>query len=207
MSEVPIGKKCTDCGCCLATVKAGDDWLCWECDAGETCKAKRQAATPRPGPRPFKTSAAQIIQPPTPIKPKENPVTVISSRTSNARISDEIRNAIIAADPSVSHSELARSHGVSDVSVYHIRKQAGIKLVKGTHAAKPKKRAITPKLKSTLVKQTQIVKVPQPTPSVAKISISIDIDEEVAAGLWERFSLEDKAVAIRSVLMSQLEHA
>lgn len=34
---------CVDCGCCPAAVYAGNDPLCWDCDAGERCPHKRDA--------------------------------------------------------------------------------------------------------------------------------------------------------------------
>jgi hypothetical protein len=47
MSETrfpPQGAKCVDCGCCQATVYAGNDPLCWACDAGDH-KPKSAAPT------------------------------------------------------------------------------------------------------------------------------------------------------------------
>jgi hypothetical protein len=38
------GTKCADCGRCQADVFAGEDALCFACDAGETCAAKKAAA-------------------------------------------------------------------------------------------------------------------------------------------------------------------
>jgi hypothetical protein len=37
----PAGTKCVDCGCCLATIYAGGDPVCWECDEGIPCKGKQ----------------------------------------------------------------------------------------------------------------------------------------------------------------------
>jgi hypothetical protein len=39
----PMGTKCSDCGCCPANVYAGEDALCFACDAGEQCAVKKAA--------------------------------------------------------------------------------------------------------------------------------------------------------------------
>jgi transposase-like protein len=187
MNEVPIGAKCSDCGCCLAVVKAGDDFVCWECDAGEPCKGKR-APQPPPAYRavPTRPFAAPV---------EEKTVTIHSSKKSTKRIPDDIRAAIISADPSISHSDLARKHGISDVTVFLIRKKAGISLVKGKRAAKPAKAAKPERrLKVATIGKREI----------GKLTVKIEIDENGADALWRAFTLEQKAIAIRAAFFSNL---
>ena len=122
MRRPPAFTKCLDCGCCYADLYADKDPICWACDAGEPCKAKAVAAAtahnrlpPQPQPSPQPAPSVQ-----------EKPMGIASTHHRTTRISDEVRAAIIAADPSVKHAELARKHGISDVSVFTIRKAAGI---------------------------------------------------------------------------------
>jgi len=131
-----MGKMCDDCKCCPAVIAAGNDWVCWECDAGEMCRSKIAAiaanvARVKVDNYQARTAAA-----------KEERVSVESERKGrrNEPISEEVRTAILAADPSVPHAELARQFGVSDVSIFTIRKRAGIKLAKApkTKAANTK---------------------------------------------------------------------
>lgn len=113
MTTPPIGMRCTDCGCCFATVKAGDDWLCWECDAGEPCAGNQEV--PAPG------SERIAAAPESKEAPRGESMSIKSKIGRGKRIPVEVRRAIANADPLASHTDLARKYGVSDVSVRSIR--------------------------------------------------------------------------------------
>lgn len=130
MQRPPAFTKCVDCNCCYAELYAGKDPICWACDAGEPCKGKLVGATRSHA----KPSPPQPQPSPQPAPVQEKPMGIKSTHGRTTRISDEIRAAIITADPSVKHADLARKYGISDVSVFTIRKAAGIVLVKGPHA-------------------------------------------------------------------------
>ncbi len=138
MKRPPAFTKCVDCGCCYAELYADNDPICWACDAGEPCKGKLrpQPSVPQPQPSPQPAPSVQ-----------EKPMRIKSTHDNATRISDEIRAAIIAADPSVKHAHLARKYGISDVSVFTIRKAAGIFLAKGPRS-KPGPKPATPTVKT-----------------------------------------------------------
>ena len=326
----PIGKKCDDCKCCLATVKAGDDWICWECDEGKPCKGKiagaRAAASPKPEPAPVyravptlpavpplaqrkpavvdwkvqrranriseetraaiaeadegtphrklaqrfgvsegsvdlirrkakaqraqaaePLSSSQVADPPAPLpKPAtdvtlyarkgiiqlpapvadppspatiqpEEPMTV--SRKPRPRIPEETRKAIIAADPTISHTQLARQYGITDVSVYGIRKQAGIVLSKAAKrinarvphkrakAAKPAKNASAkkqPKPSTAIVPQLAAVQPGRVAISPFVIELEGVLDEQRLDTIFGRLAVNQKAVAIKAAIQSLL---
>lgn len=228
MNEPPIGMKCSDCGCCLAAVKAGDDWLCWECDAGEPCKGK---SAPQPPPayravptRPFVATPAtmgtfagefaaieandpaypKLEEKPAPVK--EKPVTIHSSNKTTKRIPDDVRRAIIAADPSISHSDLARQHGISDVTVYTIRKKAGITLVKGARAGKSKRQidgqrgGKVTQAKRRISRKQVDREANAALPEAKEVTISIQLNDVAIESLWKMLSTQQKQIAIRAAL-------
>jgi hypothetical protein len=140
----PPGKKCEDCGCCLATVKAGDNWICWDCDEGKTCRGKRAVLSPRPAPiaLPAVTApeppAAQALWATAPQSragtrkgiaklPGEKPrgsFKPSTPRNGHAfRLSAEARIAIGRADASLSDGDLAAMHGTSRQIVHDIRRK------------------------------------------------------------------------------------
>jgi transposase-like protein len=119
---------------------------------------------------------------------------------SRKRISDQIREAIIAADPSISNCELARQYGISDPSVRKIRKDAGIVLQRAPKIARPKKAKV-----KQPAKRTALVHAPVVAKKPFLLTITLEIEERRADALWNTFSGDDKAVAIRAALMSRLE--
>jgi len=119
----------------------------------------------------------------------------MSTNKQGQKISEETRAAILAADPSISHADLARKYGISDVSARKIRMDGGVFAAKRSGSVKP----AAPRTK-------EIVAIPQPAvkPS-GMLTVAIDIDEQRADAFWRKLSAEDKSIAIRSILMARLE--
>lgn len=185
MTEPPPGIKCADCGCCLATVKAADDWICWECDAGEPCKGKRIQ------------QPAQPVEPISPAAPAEREEISMSSNKQGQKISEETRSAILGESASISHADLARKYGISDVSVRKIRIDGGVHAPRHSTAAKPA-------IAAPKTQPTPIAPRPAAKPS-GTVTVAIDIDAQRADAFWTKLSAEEKSVAIRAVLMARLE--
>ena len=110
MNFPPAGTKCADCGKCEAAIYADGSPICWHCDAGEPC------------PSPRSLSAAPSV----PAKVLQEETTMEKQSKRGVRISEDVRAAILKADPGISHETLARQFNISGVSVGAIRKQAGI---------------------------------------------------------------------------------
>lgn len=181
MNRPDAGVLCADCGCCLAQLFAGDDPLCWECDAGEPCRAKTQ-----PAPAPI-----QVVKP-------------TQEKKQMTKISDEVKAKILAADPSVSNLALAKQFGVSDGGVLYIRRRAGIRSTARRSQGSSKKINLPsgPSADNASARITAISKTTS-TP----FTVSIDLTSERADAFWSKFSLRDKAVAIHAALKAMLENA
>jgi transposase-like protein len=120
---------------------------------------------------------------------------------SGKRISDEIRNAIVQEDPSISHTDLARKYGISDVAVLTIRKKAGV---------------WKPLRPGTRRNNLPAVRHPKPrpahTPTLSNahepsVEIRFCLTQQGADNIWRKLGLSDKARALTAALQSALEEA
>lgn len=135
-TAAPRGKRCTMCLCCDAVIEFAGELLCAACDdgthpppaeqrpaAGATvCGASTAAPATLEAIREMATAAAPA-QP----QPKGATVSTPSKNKPGTRITPETRRAILAAPPDESNGAVARRLGISDGSVWLIRKRAGIK--------------------------------------------------------------------------------
>lgn len=138
------------------------------------------------------------------VKEEVKTVTVKSGRKggSKSRIPDEIRREIQAADRDVSHSELARKYGISDVSVYKIRREAREGIAGSSAAAGP-----APPRAERPAELTRGIVARAPAEEKTDLFWIImgDLDDTRAQLLFARFSLAEKTTAIRAVLGAKLE--
>lgn len=199
MIQPPAGTLCADCGCCLAELYAGDDPICWACDAGEPCQAKRKAA-----PSDAKT------QPTTSPSPAENKP-VEDKPVKTKRIPEEIKTAILAAAPTVSNMDLARQYDISNATVCTMRKKAGIVLVRGKNAAVPSVKNSSTVKKSTDVKFPTPLSRPAietaPTPQSNTVAVTLNFTLDQLDAFWRNLPVEVKAVAITAALETQVRAA
>jgi transposase-like protein len=114
-------------------------------------------------------------------------------RQPRPRISEEIRQAILAADPAVKHAELARIHGISDVSVYTIRKQAGIARVKGGGGGKVRKKKPAKKRAAPQVNPKEGLEEAGDEGDVEAALLSCELAVEALDQWWEHLSGKCKA--------------
>ncbi|QNI34499.1 AsnC family protein [Alloacidobacterium dinghuense] len=176
MKTPPLGTMCIDCGCCRADLYAVDDPICWACDAGEPCKNKQQSQS-----APAHAAVAQL---------EENVI----------RTTDDIKQKIIAADPSISNVELGRRLGVKDGTVFYIRKQHGIRSTAKPGTRAKKTAAVTASSSTTMtVDGTPAATQTQPQ------TISVSLTPERMDLVWGYFSPEEKAIGIKAILQAQLE--
>lgn len=194
MSETrfpPDGVMCVDCGCCQAKVYAGEDALCWACDAGNHPAGKLAQKT-----APVEIPAIRLE----PVRKvevevkEERPVNVQEKKP--YRTPDEIRAKIAAEPESESNCAVARKYGVSEPTARKIRLAAGVHSTAsrgghgGAHKATPKpERAI--ERKHTTGHSAALATV-----GSHKISITVEIDEQSADAYWHGLSLEQKAATI-----------
>jgi len=201
MSEMPRtelspGARCVDCKCCAAELLADGDPICWACDANEPCEAKKRAAKAaqlaeqHPQPKETWQEDAGRIQ--------EAIVGIKSTRVARTRISGEIREAILAADPSIPHAELARKYGISDVSVYTIRRAGGISVARD--GAKPGKKPGVKHAKAAAA--NAIVRQAPEEILDATVSIHLRFTPEQLDSAWSGLSVASKAVAIAAALQA-----
>ena len=127
-----------------------------------------------------------------------------AKRVSRPRIPEDVRAAILSAHPDVPHVVLARKHGISDVSVYTIRKNAGV--------ATPKRaKSKTETAKAKKVRAPKAAPAPQPARPNGTASITLAIQysmsreraKEIFAGLTEDLM----AIALQAVYEHKLENA
>ena len=199
MNLPPAGTLCADCGCCPAALYAGDDPICWACDAGEPCQGKRKTASAPAQPQPTTSPS------PTEDKPVEDkPVKA-------KRISDEIKTAILAAAPTVSNMDLARQYKISDATVCTLRKKAGIVLVRGKNAAAPSVK------NSSAVKKSNGVKFSAPlsqtaietaqAPRSGTVAVTLNFPPHQLDAFWRNLPVEVKAIAITAAIETQVKAA
>lgn len=161
----PPGKNCTECHCCPAVIAFGSELLCAACDDGSHPVMKQPAertaeihvavpeilAATSLGQLPAMTKAVEKT-----VRQqfrKEGPVTRNSNIYRN-RTTEEVRAQIIAADSTISHAALARQFDISDVTVYKIRREAGITVVK-TPKEKVEPKTRTQRIERTLPENSQ----------------------------------------------------
>jgi hypothetical protein len=218
MSEMnfpPAGTKCRDCGCCDATVYAGNDPICWDCDTGNLCPGRKRA----------KTAEARVIDVPAirlePVAAaakcevkEEKPVN--TSGKSGGRIPEEIRIKILAEPVSESNREIGEKYGIKEGAVWYIRNKAGIHsaAVGGPRKTATARRDLHPaRVKQhhtprAIEKQHTNGHVPAPVHVVAdsrKIAVTVQIDEPSADAFWHALSLEQKAASIELQMQAILD--
>jgi hypothetical protein len=208
MSETkfpPAGTMCSDCGCCQANVYAGEDTLCWACDAGSHPRVLR-----------VHKPAAPISIPPIRLEPVErikceekqvNEQQQSKGRRGGrtSRTPDEIRAKILAEPASVSNCEVARRCGVSEPTARTIRLAAGMRSTacrgKRTAPSAPKpeqeirhpKKQILRSAQDTNGHAAALASIPTAS---SKVSITVHIDEASADQYWHRLTLDQKAATI-----------
>lgn len=186
------GTKCADCGICAAAIYADGTPICWHCDAGEPCPGPQVAAPIQP----------KMETQPMPLKGQKLP-----------RISEETKAAIIAADPNISNIALAKQYGVSDATVWLIRKKAGIKSTatarrgRGRQAdANATPAAAQHPQQKPAEKQLQKI-TPRKEPGEITVTICSAITEERAKAIFATLAPHLKAVALQAGLLRALEEA
>ena len=146
----PTGTKCEDCKCCLAVIYAGDVPVCWDCDLGQPCKGKKLSPPPTVMARVER--AGEAVEQHSLKTGEALGRAAAATRKAEARastkgtlISDALKVKILVADTAISHRQLARQLGTSDVTVRKVRLAAGV----GTPATKynPRKAAAMPNMK------------------------------------------------------------
>lgn len=199
MNQPPAGTLCTDCGCCPAELYAGDDPICWACDAGEPCQGKRKAAPSPAQPQPTTSPSPTVNKP------------VEDKSVKAKRIPDEIKTAILAAAPTVSNMDLARKYDISNATVCTLRKRAGIVLVRGKNAAAPSVK------NSSAVKRFNDVKFhaplsrpaieTAPAPQSGTVAVTLNFTPDQLDVFWRNQPVEVKAIAITAALETQVKAA
>lgn len=233
MSETqfpPRGTMCADCGCCPATVYAGNDALCWECDEGNHGPRKTSPTTAVKIPTTTTTAVvktsppreeipvreeirAQVVPPAVP-KAEPAPATPIQkeepmSSHNRTKTPEHIRTAILAEDPSISSQQLADKYGVSYNTVWYSRKVAGIKVARPAAAAK-KPKTVSPSLprKKHAIVHHVTIDAPIALPD-SRIAISGEITAAGADKFWSILSIEQKrqivVASIQSILTAGKE--
>jgi len=163
----------------MAVIAFENEYLCAACDDG-THPPPPEAVSSRAF---AEATVASLCNPPsanpTPEPLKENTMTIVSGRTQGTRISEEIRQSILAESPSVSHADLARKYGITDVSVGAIRRAAGIKKIK---AEKPAK---APKAYKPMNMEPRGW-VPEPEPQMPRevVGVTLNLSETTLYAWW-----------------------
>jgi hypothetical protein len=181
---------CADCGCCQAKVYAGDDAICWACDAG-------QHPTGRIEPSKVAVDVPPIrLQPAAKFEVREEAVNV--KGTSGTRIPDEIRAKIVAEPETVGNRAVAEKYGVNYGAVWGIRKKAGINPVRETGCRTGKKsHAPAAEHKKHIVRHAHESKPVHVAHSEEyRFSITVQIGEAEADLYWSRLTPEQKAATI-----------
>ena len=216
MSEMqfpPAGMMCVDCGCCRANIYAGNDPLCWACDAGNHGPKKEEPkAAPTmvvKNPPPCKESQAReeirtpVVTPPAVEKPEPAKATPIpTEETMKKRVSDEIRAAIQSAPPEVKNRDLEKKYHLSSATVSVIRRGK-------TWSGKPaetKPRTFAKHAPKPAAPKNLIISAPSRLPGIT-ITISGELTEAAADGFWVKLSLQQKKTLIETSLSSLLQEA
>lgn len=208
MNRPPHGTLCVDCGCCSADIYDGDAPVCFACDAGEPCKSKSST-------RPVILSERQRVEGSAVLstdsrlriagfdldEQKEETMSVPNKvRGYRPRLSEEVRAAILAADPSISHREVARQLGCSDVSVLNIRKKAGIVLTGNSRGRKPRKNTDTSSRPS--LGAPSFADLEKDGNDRTMVTIQLCFTPEQLNLIWARLTPDIKGVAIAAALES-----
>lgn len=186
----PTGTICIECRCCPAAIYAGNEPLCWDCDEGRPCKRGTKAAQAA-GVEPAASDHVEKQE-----VSEEGHMPQGSNKTP-----DHIRDAVIEAGYKLSARELAEKHGISDSTVFAIRREAGI-VNQGRAGNKVQPPAAKP---APAHKNGALAHNPEPKSTKATISLEIEVDELALDRLWKSFDIEQKAEAIRGALLGRLQ--
>jgi len=122
-NAAPVGKRCDRCLCCPAVIVSESERSarlattelihpCLKVSRRRRNRSLYLKPTCRSGPVPV------------PKPERKDAMSIRSGRGPGKRIDLETRRAVLAADPEISHSQLARELGISDPSVKNIRMRA-----------------------------------------------------------------------------------
>jgi hypothetical protein len=183
---------CVDCGCCLAVVPGQQ--ICWECDAGEPCKGKKQrAAEMLAAPRP----EVPIAPPASLVAPKSEPKSEV--RKESTKMTREVKPGAVpcAAAGCTLNAYPPRKY----CTTLHAYQNARRKAEKPTDAKaeKPAQRTAVP------APRAAVSISPADTPF--KVSISAEITEAGANAWWTSLTLEQKAKSIELMMLAILDRA
>lgn len=193
----PQGKNCTRCLCCPALISFEGELLCAACDDGTHPPLPEQRRT-LPGseihggnlPIALKTERATAV--PQPNAEKTMTKTVLQSKRGNInkRISEKVRQAICKEIPTISHRDLAAKYAISDVSVYYIRKAAGIRVQKQVI---PAKTAAQPShSEGSMPSAGLTVRGLDPPATKPTVHVDFNVSEKYLDSWWASLSLEQK---------------
>lgn len=125
------------------------------------------------------------------------------------RISEEMKAAILNADPSISNVALAKQYGISDPTVWLIRKKAGISSTAATGRRGPGRKAAAiaqhPQRKPAEKRLQEIA--PRKEPGEITVTICANLPEERAKEIFANFAPHLKAIALQAGLLRALEEA
>jgi hypothetical protein len=156
---------------------------------------RREAqSAPQPLPEPKGVPQREETATPAPVVEPANQEAIMAVKSSHrGRIPDSVKVAIRNAAADVTHAELARQYGISDVSVLKIRRGgSGPK-------AREKKTA------------TVAIKKPEPLPTTAREvvatpvhTLQLSLIEQQLDLLWAKMPATSKAAAIQAALLEQV---
>lgn len=213
----PAGTMCVDCGCCKANIYAGDDPLCWACDAGSHGPKKEESHAKLPT---FSSTSAKVAAPvaaPQPEKRaaiphvlKEAPIQTEEKSMIRKRVSDEVRAAIQNAPKSVRNTELQEKYNLSSATVSVIRRGINWNGDKASHVTgggKPVKirkvRAPKPPKPQQAIERTSTLRVFSVTDG-CNITIAGQVTPAGADAFWAILSMEQKTQIIQASIRSIL---
>ena len=127
------------------------------------------------------------------------------------RTPDHIRQAILAADPSVSNQALADKHGVGYNTVWSLRKSAGIKVTRAAGGGKQEKARSAKPAPAAIVRHPQVKSeeraIQRAIEPAAPIVITGGISPAAAEKFWSILSVEQKQQIVKASIFSILNPA
>jgi hypothetical protein len=184
-NAAPVGKRCDRCLCCPAVIVSESEALCSACDDGTHPSMPEGQPTPQKPESVPETPLAVPAPVPVPKPERKDAMSIRSGRGPGKRIDLETRRAVLAADPEISHSQLARELGISDPSVKNIRMRA--------HAA-------------AAPTAEEPAWVPEPAGETARAAtVHLSVTETRMDAWWKSLSLDDKAALLTANYRFRIE--